>query len=126
MRLLDRQMAALELAEAAVDTCGAKAAACGELARVAAASGGAFAVPWGVCLPFGAMEAALQARSSQLAPGVRTGGNLQALNLCRGLLSICGECPAGTCCSHPMPACHADATRPRCGARHPRRPNIGA
>ena len=82
-----RQVAALELAEAAVDTCGAKAAACGELARVAAASGGAFDVPWGVCLPFGAMEAALQARSPLPRLKVHAGVNLQTLNLYRGLLA---------------------------------------
>ena len=87
MCLPDRQVAALELAEAAADTCGAKAAACGELARVAAASGGAFDVPWGVCLPFGAMEAALQARSPLPRPGARAGGSLQTLNLYRGLLA---------------------------------------
>lgn len=82
-------MAALELAEAAVDTCGAKAAACGELARVAAASGGAFSVPWGVCLPFGAMEAALQACSPLSKPGApeegaRTLSEPRPLNLYRG------------------------------------------
>ena len=59
----------LPLAEATPATCGAKAAACGELARVAA-RGGAFGVPPGVCLPFGAMEAALRARRPRRRPGV--------------------------------------------------------
>ena len=108
----------LELAEATVDACGAKAAACGELARVAAGSGGAFAVPWGACLPFGAMEAALQACA--LLPRPRVCGEsragacwLKLTSACRPAHwrrhpelrpSICGRSPAEACCLQLMSA----------------------
>lgn len=51
----------LKLAEAKASTSGAKAAACAELARLAEASGRKFSAPAGVVLPFGTMDAALQA-----------------------------------------------------------------
>lgn len=59
----------LELSQAEVQTCGAKAAACGQLATLAekaasAGKGTAFKVPAGVSIPFGAMEAALSASGS--------------------------------------------------------------
>ena len=62
----------MELAEATVATCGAKAAACGELARISVDNNGAFAVPPGACLPFGAMEAALKARPRPPRPFLYT------------------------------------------------------
>ena len=42
----------------ATSSCGAKAAACAQLAQVAAKAG--FQTPAGVCLPFGSMEAAIK------------------------------------------------------------------
>jgi phosphoglucan,water dikinase len=48
------------LTEATTATCGAKAAACAELARVAEQNTGLFSAPSGACLVFGNMEAALQ------------------------------------------------------------------
>jgi hypothetical protein len=46
------------LEKATAATCGAKAAACAQLATAAAKSG--FSTPTGVCLPFGSMEAAIK------------------------------------------------------------------
>lgn len=59
----------LELSEADVQTCGAKAAACGQLAilaekAVAAGKSTAFRVPAGASIPFGAMDDALSASGS--------------------------------------------------------------
>lgn len=48
----------LPLEKASNSSCGAKAAACAQLAVVAADAG--FRTPQGVCLPFGSMEAAIQ------------------------------------------------------------------
>ena len=48
----------LPLEKASNSSCGAKAAACAQLATVAAEAG--FRTPVGVCLPFGSMEAAIQ------------------------------------------------------------------
>ena len=51
------------LEEATAETCGAKAATCGHLASLSALSEGdsAFKTPGGVCLPFGSMEACVEA-----------------------------------------------------------------
>ena len=49
------------LEKATPKNCGAKAAACAELAKVAASAG--FSTPAGVCLPFGCMEAAIKVES---------------------------------------------------------------
>ncbi len=49
-------MVPLEKATAA--SCGAKAAACAQLALAASKAG--FSTPAGVCLPFGSMEAAIK------------------------------------------------------------------
>ena len=46
------------LEKATPKNCGAKAAACAELAKVAASAD--FSTPAGVCLPFGCMEAAIK------------------------------------------------------------------
>eukprot|EP00897_Mesotaenium_endlicherianum_P010694 jgi/Mesen1/9653/ME000671S09008 len=59
--------AVLELADADVAQTGAKAAACGELARLSQSSTaqkGTFQVPAGVCIPFGAMEEVLRSSGS--------------------------------------------------------------
>lgn len=48
----------LPLEKASISSCGAKAAACAQLATVAAEAG--FRTPAGLCLPFGSMEAAIQ------------------------------------------------------------------
>ena len=56
----------LELEKAAVDTCGSKAAACAELARLAEQEVG-FSTASGVCLPFGNMEYAVEVNIPLLA-----------------------------------------------------------
>lgn len=48
------------LADADAKQCGAKAAACGELARLAASSDAGFAAPAAVVVPFGVMDLAIQ------------------------------------------------------------------
>lgn len=50
----------IALAEATPETCGAKAAACAELTKVAEQNAGVFSAPSGACLVFGNMETALQ------------------------------------------------------------------
>ena len=48
----------LPLEKANSSSCGAKAAACAQLASVAAEAG--FQTPAGICLPFGSMELAIE------------------------------------------------------------------
>lgn len=54
--------AVVALSKASTASCGAKAAACAELAKLAEQQkkGPAFGTAAGVCLPFGCMEAAIQ------------------------------------------------------------------
>jgi len=56
LQLKTMKIVALEKAKPA--NCGAKAAACAELAKVAA--GARFSTPAGICLPFGTMDAAIK------------------------------------------------------------------
>ena len=56
LQLKTMKIVALEKAKPA--NCGAKAAACAELAKVAA--GASFSTPAGICLPFGTMDAAIK------------------------------------------------------------------
>ena len=53
-----KTMKTVALEKATPANCGAKAAACAELAKVAA--GADFRTPAGVCLPFGTMDAAIK------------------------------------------------------------------
>ena len=53
------------LEKATPKNCGAKAAACAELAKVAASAD--FNTPAGVCLPFGCMEAAIKVKCGLIA-----------------------------------------------------------
>ena len=53
-----KTMKTVALEKATPANCGAKAAACAELAKVAA--GADFKTPAGVCLPFGTMDAAIK------------------------------------------------------------------
>ena len=62
MQLKTMKTVALEKATPA--NCGAKAAACAGLAKVAA--GANFRTPAGVCLPFGTMDAAIKVRAPLL------------------------------------------------------------
>jgi len=50
----------VRLADARTETCGAKAAACGELEAAARKSGAGFATPAGAVVPFGVMDLAIQ------------------------------------------------------------------
>lgn len=52
--------ALVALRDAEPQNSGAKSAACAELERVAASSGGAFSTPRGAVLPFGSMELAIK------------------------------------------------------------------
>ncbi|KAF5826707.1 pyruvate phosphate dikinase, partial [Dunaliella salina] len=54
-----KKMEVVPLAKASTETCGAKAAKCGELERIARSTKGAFTTPPGVALPFGCMDCAL-------------------------------------------------------------------
>lgn len=56
------------LAKATTTSCGAKAAACAELAQLAqkGTSKGGYGTAEGVCLPFGCMEAVIQVTTSSL------------------------------------------------------------
>ena len=58
MTLQLKIMKTVALEKATPANCGAKAAACAELAKVAA--GANFSTPAGVCLPFGTMDAAIK------------------------------------------------------------------
>ena len=53
-----KTMKTVALEKATPANCGAKAAACAALAKVAA--GASFSTPAGVCLPFGTMDAAIK------------------------------------------------------------------
>ena len=62
MGLQVKKASVVALAKATTASCGAKAAACAELAQLAQKSNkkGGFRTAEGVCLPFGCMEAVIQ------------------------------------------------------------------
>lgn len=74
MTLQLKTMKTVALEKATPANCGAKAAACAELAKVAA--GARFKTPAGVCLPFGTMEAAIKVCATLLS-SLNRGGVLQ-------------------------------------------------
>lgn len=89
--------AVVPLDKAAASTCGSKAAKCAALANLAASSGGSFRTPRGVVVPFGVMEAVVEAAGQKaryeqllkkLDDGAVTGEELEtACNEMRALLS---------------------------------------
>jgi phosphoglucan,water dikinase len=92
-RVAGVEVVALEAATAA--TCGAKAAACGALARLASRSE-AFSAPPGACLPFGCMEAALEAegKAAELAALLRDAEAAAAAGGGAGLDALCADVAA--------------------------------
>lgn len=64
MRAQLKNAKVVPLEKATPANCGAKAAACAELAKVAAGAG--FSTPAGACLPFGSMEAAIKVDSADV------------------------------------------------------------
>ena len=69
MGLQVKKASVVALAKATTASCGAKAAACAELAQLAQKSKkkGGFGTAEGVCLPFGCMEAVIQVRLGHVA-----------------------------------------------------------
>ena len=57
--LMQTERRILDLEHGTVESCGSKAAACAELARLAE-KGDGFSTPSGICLPFGNMEYAIE------------------------------------------------------------------
>jgi len=84
--VLAQQLEVLPLEAVTTANGGAKAAACAELARLAAQPDCTFAAPTGVCLPFGSLELADADADAGLASAVGAvevaleGGNIEALD----------------------------------------------